>query len=170
MSVLGMESTIYTTASGTELRLAETGKATFKAAPQPLENEVSIFVNPKKSFQTLLGIGGAITDASAEVFAQLPPAKQKEFLTAYYDKDQGIGYSLCRTPIHSCDFSSGSYTYIEEGDKDLNTFSIEHDKSYKIPLIRKAIEAAGGELLLYASPWSPPAFMKDNNNMLQGLA
>lgn len=168
MSVLGMESTIYTTASGTELRLAETGKATFKAAPQPLENEVSIFVNPKKSFQTLLGIGGAITDASAEVFAQLPPAKQKEFLTAYYDKDQGIGYSLCRTPIHSCDFSSGSYTYIEEGDKDLNTFSIEHDKSYKIPLIKKAIEAAGGELLLYASPWSPPAFMKDNNNMLQG--
>ena len=167
-SVLGKESIVYTTASETELRLTESGKVTFKAAVQPLETEVSVFVNPNKSFQTLLGIGGSITDASAEVFAQLPPEKQKEFLTAYYDKDRGIGYSLCRTPIHSCDFSSSSYTYVEEGDKELNTFSIEHDKTYKIPLIKKVIEAAGGNLMLYASPWSPPAFMKDNNNMLKG--
>ncbi len=166
--VLGKESIVYTTASESELRLTETGKATFKAAVQPLENEVSVFVNPNKSFQTFLGIGGAITDASAEVFAQLPLERQKEFLTAYYDQDKGIGYSLCRTPIHSCDFSSGSYTYVDEGDKDLKTFSIDHDRTYKIPLIKKAIESAGGSLLLYASPWSPPAFMKDNNNMLKG--
>jgi len=167
-SVLGMEATVYTTANETELRLARTGTPRFEAAEQPLENEVSVFVNPKKTFQTLLGIGGAITDASAEVFAQLPAEKQQEFLTAYYDREQGIGYSLCRTPIHSCDFSSDSYTYIEEGDKELETFSIAHDQDYKIPLIKKATEAAGGSLLLYASPWSPPAFMKDNNNMLQG--
>lgn len=167
-SVIGKTSTIYTTAHETELRLAQTGNHTFEPAGQPLENEVSVFVNPNKSFQTLLGIGGAITDASAEVFSRLPPGKQQEFLTAYYDKDRGIGYSLCRTPIHSCDFSSGSYTYIEEGDKALETFSIDHDQTYKIPLIKKATEAAGGSLLLYASPWSPPAFMKDNNNMLQG--
>jgi len=164
----GKESTVYTTASDTDLRLTQTGKVVFQPAGQPLEGDVSVFVNPEKSFQTFIGIGGAITDASAEVFAQLPPETQEEFLTAYYDKDKGIGYSLCRTPIHSCDFSSGSYTYIEEGDKDLETFSIEHDKTYKIPLIKKAIAAAGGSLLLYASPWSPPAFMKDNNDMLKG--
>jgi glucosylceramidase len=164
----GMKSTIYTTASNTELRLTETGKVTFESATQPLESEVSVFVNPNKSFQTFLGIGGAITDASAEIFAQLPKEKQEEFLTAYYDKEKGIGYSLCRTPIHSCDFSTDSYTYIEEGDKDLKTFNIDHDRTYKIPLIKKAIETAGGELMLYASPWSPPAFMKDTKNMLQG--
>jgi glucosylceramidase len=167
-SVLGKEAIVYTTASETELRLSESGKTTFKEAQQPLENEVSVFVNPNKSFQSFLGIGGAITDASAEVFAQMPAEKQEEFLTAYYDRDKGIGYSLARTPIHSCDFSSGSYTYIEEGDKELKTFSIDHDREFKIPLIKKAIEAAGGNLLLYASPWSPPAFMKDNNNMLRG--
>ncbi len=167
-SLLGKTATVYTTAGDTDLRLAETGTVTFREAAQPLENEVSVFVNPNKSFQSLLGIGGAITDASAEVFAQLPPEKQAEFLTAYYDPEDGIGYSLSRTPIHSCDFSSGSYTYIEEGDKELNTFSIAHDTTYKIPLIKKAIVAAGGTLLLYASPWSPPAFMKDNNHMLQG--
>ena len=167
-SVLGKKAIIYTTASETELRLTETGKKTFKSTDQPLENEVSVFVNPKKSFQTLLGIGGAITDASAEVFDQLPPEKQKEFLTAYYDKENGIGYTLCRTTIHSSDFSSGSFTYIEEGDKELKTFTIAHDRAHRIPMIKKAIETAGGSLLLYASPWSPPAFMKDNNNMLHG--
>ena len=167
-SMLGKEASVYTTASETDLRLSETGNVTFEAAGQPLESEVSVFVNPKKSFQTFLGIGGSVTDASAEVFAQLPPDKQEEFLTAYYDIDKGIGYSLCRTPIHSCDFSSESYTYIDEGDKELTTFNIEHDRKYKIPLIKKVTEAAGGSLLLYASPWSPPAFMKDNKNMLQG--
>ncbi|MEM9053072.1 MAG: glycoside hydrolase family 30 protein, partial [Bacteroidota bacterium] len=167
-SVLRKEVVVYTTASETELRLTETSRLTFSPAAQPLENEVSVFVNPNKSFQSLLGIGGAITDASAEVFAKLSPEKQEEFLTAYYDKEKGIGYSLCRTPIHSCDFSNGSYTYIEEGDKELSTFNIDHDQQFKIPLIKKATEAAGGSLLLYASPWSPPAFMKSNNNMLKG--
>jgi glucosylceramidase len=127
-----------------------------------------VFVNPDKTFQTFLGIGGAITDASAEVFAKLSKEKQQELLDAYYTKDKGIGYSLLRTNIHSCDFSSGSYTYIEEGDKDLKTFNIEHDRKFRIPMIKKAIATAGGKLTMYASPWSPPAFMKSNKNMLNG--
>ncbi|MBP6673438.1 MAG: glycoside hydrolase family 30 protein, partial [Bacteroidetes bacterium] len=85
-----------------------------------------------------------------------------------YDKEKGIGYTLARTTIHSSDFSSGSYTYVNDGDKELTSFSIGHDKQYRIPLIKQAIKTAGGSLLLYASPWSPPAFMKDNKNMLQG--
>lgn len=158
---------IFTTARDTELRLAETGEATFTKGKQATENEISIFVNPQIRFQTMLGFGGAITDASSEVFAKLSPAVQDEFLKAYYD-DDGLNYSLARTSIHSTDFSSGSYTYIDEGDADLETFSIEHDRQFRIPLIKRAIEAAGGELLVYASPWSPPAFMKDNKNMLRG--
>ncbi|MEA1887163.1 MAG: glycoside hydrolase family 30 protein [Bacteroidota bacterium] len=164
----GKISTIYTTASKPDLRLTETGTASFKLADQPLETEISVFVNPGKTFQTILGIGGAITDAAAEVFAALPEDKQEELVSAYYDSTEGIGYTLCRTPIHSCDFSSESYTYIEEGDKELETFNIDHDRTYKIPLIKKAIEATGGNLVIFASPWSPPAFMKDNNNMLRG--
>lgn len=167
-SVKGKKSTIFTTASDTKLRLEKSKTLTFEPTGQPFESEVSIFVNTRKSFQTFLGIGGAITDASAEVFAKLPADKQQELLEAYYDTEKGIGYSLCRTTIHSCDFSNGSYTYIEEGDKDLKTFNIDHDQQFRIPMIKKAITAAGGELMLYASPWSPPAFMKDNNNVLQG--
>ncbi len=50
-------------------------------------------------------------------------------MEAYYSVDKGIGYSLARTIIHSCDFSSASYTYIDEGDAELKTFNIDHDKT-----------------------------------------
>jgi glucosylceramidase len=168
LSFDGKPVVVYTTADNSELRLSLTDKLNFKKTPQPIESEVSVFVNPQKQYQTFIGIGGAITDASAEVFAKLSSDKQQEFLNAYFNKENGIGYSLARTTIHSCDFSSGSYTYVTEGDKELKSFSIQHDKQFKIPLIKKAIETAGGKLLLYASPWSPPAYMKDNNTMLKG--
>lgn len=164
----GKKVTVYTTAANTDLRLSPTAHLVFAKAAQPLETEISIFVEPQRKFQSLMGIGGAITDASAEVFAKLSKEKQQEFLTAYYDTQKGIGYSLLRTTIHSSDFSSGSYTYIEEGDKDLKTFSIDHDKQYRIPMIKQATQAAGGKIVTYVSPWSPPAFMKSNKQMLKG--
>jgi glucosylceramidase len=167
-STEGKSIAIYTTADKTNFRLAITDTLQFKEFGQPLETQICVFVDPKKTFQTFMGIGGALTDASAETFAKLPKEKQEELLQAYFDKDKGIGYTLARTNINSCDFSSGSYTYIQEGDSALNTFDIAHDKQFKIPFIKRAISAAGGKLNLYASPWSPPAFMKSNNNMLRG--
>ncbi len=158
----------YTTAEKTNHRLTLTDTLSFSEMGQPKETQVCIFIDPKRTYQSFMGIGGAITDASAETLAKLPAAKQEELLRAYFSKDSGIGYSLIRTNIQSCDFSSGSYSYVQEGDKELKTFSIEHDKQYKIPMIKRAITAAGGKIPLYASPWSPPAFMKDNKNMLQG--
>lgn len=160
--------TVYTTADKTSLKLAENGKLSFSDFKQPLETEPTIFIDPKSSFQTFLGIGGAITDAAAETFGTLPKAKQQEFLTAYYDANKGIGYTLARTTIHSSDFSSGSYTYVADNDKELKTFNVAHDEQYRIPLIKQAIATAGGKLTLYASPWSPPAWMKDSKDMLHG--
>ncbi|MBA0882453.1 glycoside hydrolase family 30 protein [Flavobacterium undicola] len=159
---------VYTTADNTKLRLTLTDKLVLTASKQPLESEVSVFVEPKKTFQTFLGIGGAITDASAEVFAKLSKDKQQELVNAYYDKEKGIGYSLLRTTIHSSDFSSESYTYIKEGDAALKTFNIDHDRQYRIPMIKEAIKTADKKLTIYASPWSPPAFMKSNKHMLKG--
>jgi glucosylceramidase len=59
------------------------------------------------------------------------------------------------------------YTYVKEGDKTLSTFSLDHDQKFKIPMIREAMKVQKN-IKLFASPWSPPAFMKDNNQMLQG--
>jgi len=111
-----------------------------------------VFVDPTKTFQTFLGIGGALTDAAAETFAKLSPAKQQEFLKAHYDRDKSIGYTLARTNIHSCDLSSGSYTYVTEGDKELKSFSVEHDRQFRIPFIKQVLAATGGKLSLFASP------------------
>src|SRR5215211_4810600 len=159
---------VYTTADKTDHRLSLTSNVAFKPMGQPLETQICVFVDPAKTFQTFLGIGGALTDASAETFAKLPKPKQQELLTAYFDRERGIAYTLARTNIHSCDFSSGSYTYVTEGDKELQSFSVEHDRQFRIPFIKQAMAAAAGRLNLFASPWSPPAFMKDNNNMLRG--
>ena len=159
---------VYTSAQGTDLRLTATETVTFVDFGQPLETQPCIFVDPTKTFQTFVGIGGAITDASAETFAKLPVSKQQEIIQNYYDVNKGIGYTLARTNIHSCDFSSGSYTYVDDKDVALKSFSVAHDKEFRIPMIKQAIAAAGGKLTTYASPWSPPAWMKDSKNMLKG--
>jgi glucosylceramidase len=159
---------VYTSSETGNLRLSQTNTLQFVDHNQPVEKEICIFADPDKKFQTFLGIGGALTDASAETFAKLPESKKEEFLKAYYDKENGIGYSFARTNINSCDFSSDSYTYIAENDAMLKTFTVKHDMQFRIPFIKKAIQAAGGRLPLYISPWSPPAWMKDNNDMLHG--
>src|ERR1035437_7088581 len=75
---------VYTTDSLTN-RLSLTDNLKFTDFQQPLETDICIFVDPTKKFQTLLGIGGALTDASAETYARLPKVKQEELIRAYYD-------------------------------------------------------------------------------------
>jgi glucosylceramidase len=167
-AIPGRRAVVYTTADSTVLRLTPTDTLLFAASAPTTEQEVYVFVDPRRTFQTMIGIGGALTDASAETFAKLPAARQDEVMTAYYDTDRGIGYTLGRTNINSCDFSSASYTYVQEGDSDLRTFSIAHDLQFKIPLIKRAMATSGNRLKLFASPWSPPAYMKSNHDMLHG--
>ena len=159
---------VYVTAKATGQRLARAGELKFDGSAELTERDQSVFVDPSKAFQTVLGIGGALTDAAAETFYKLPRDRQQELLRAYFDPENGIGYSLGRTHINSCDFSSESYTYVREGDKDLKTFDIAHDLKYRIPFTKEALAAAGKSLILYASPWSPPAWMKSNNDLLHG--
>jgi glucosylceramidase len=159
---------VYTTADSTNLRLTPTDTLTFQQSAPTTEAEIYIFVDPRRTFQTMIGIGGALTDAAAETFAKIPTDRQAQLLDAYYSPERGIGYTLARTNINSCDFSSASYTYVTEGDTNLSSFTIAPDLKYKIPLIKRALSASGNRLKLFASPWSPPAYMKDNNDMLHG--
>jgi len=159
----------YLTAKGSGQNLSLIGDLVIEEYDQPGEHQPTLILDPDKQFQVIEGIGGALTDASAETFYKLPEDKQEELLTAYFDLEDGIGYSLCRTHINSCDFSSSSYAYSEvAGDKDLEHFSIAQDLKYRIPFIKAAMHASSDSFKLFASPWSPPAWMKTNNNMLQG--
>ena len=159
---------VFVTASNTEHRLSLINAQSLEKTSQPFENEVFVMVDTLVKFQEFLGIGGAFTDASAETYYKLSKDKQEAFLRLYFDEKDGIGYSFGRTNINSCDFSSDMYTYVAENDKNLKTFNIDHDLKYKLPFIKECMEASNHQLKMFVSPWSPPAFMKDNNNMLQG--
>lgn len=163
------EAQVYLTAKGTGNRLTHTENLKLEDFQQPEEHFPTIMVDPKRTFQTIVGFGGALTDASAETFYKLSEKNQEKFLTAYFDIKEGIGYNLFRTHINSCDFSSETYAYSEtEDDVNLEHFSIEVDKRYRIPFIKEAQNLVGEEFKMLASPWSPPAWMKSNNHMLQG--
>ena len=104
---------VYLTAKATGQRLARTADLKLAPKPQPQEWEKTVFVDPAREFQTFLGIGAALTDASAETFYRMPRARQQEFIKAHFDAKEGLGYTLGRTHINSCDFSSASYTYVK---------------------------------------------------------
>src|SRR4029453_8053728 len=75
-SAVAKQVTVYTTAEKSDHRLKQTDTVGFKSAGQPKETQICVFVDPGRQFQTFLGIGGALTDASAETFAKLPKQKQ----------------------------------------------------------------------------------------------
>jgi glucosylceramidase len=160
---------LHVTAKDTADRLTKKAPLTFEPLSQPDELTPFVLVDSKKTFQTMEGIGGALTDSSAETYAKMPAATQKEILTAYFDEEKGIGYSFCRTNIHSCDFSSDVYSYDDvAGDTELLNFSIEHDRKFRLPFIKAAMATGKTPFTLFASPWSPPAWMKTNGEMLHG--
>ena len=94
-----------------------------------------IYVDPNHQYDEMIGFGGAITDAAAETLAKLPKEKQEEIINAYYGKD-GIGYTVVRTNMNSCDFSSASYDYVAENDSSLLSFDIAPDRKFKLPMIK----------------------------------
>lgn len=163
------EATVYVTSQSPEELLVNHGPIAFFPLEQPDENFPTIIVDENKTFQTIEGFGGAFTDATAVIFSMLSKEQKDQFIKAHFDPVEGNGYTLCRTTIHSCDYSDEMYTYDDiKGDKELKHFSIEHDKKYRIPLIQMALKAANGNIKIFASPWSPPSWMKTNENMLYG--
>lgn len=155
------------TAKETGDRLTEKQALTFQTDPNGVENEL-INVYDDVEYQEILGFGGALTEASAVTINKLSKDKQEEILKAYFDAEHGIGYTFCRSHMNSCDFSLGNYTYVDEEDPQLTNFDISHDEQAIIPLIQQAKAAAGEPFKLFASPWSPPAWMKTNGEMNNG--
>ena len=119
-------------------------------------------------YQEVLGFGGAFTESSAYLYSLLSESDKKRFLELYFDREMGIGYNFGRSHINSCDFSLGVYSSVEEGDKTLETFNLDREKKYILPFLKDALAYCKEEIVLFASPWSPPAYMKDNNDMLHG--
>ena len=167
-----MEQTIkvYLTQMGNNKKLQEQAGLRFEEdKPGNDGNEGNVLnVYDQVEYQEIMGFGGAFTQASAVNFMALSDSQRREVLEAYFDKEKGIGYNFCRLTINSCDFSTEMYSYDDTPeDYELKDFSIERDKEDVIPMVLAAKEKAS-DLRLFASPWSPPAWMKTNGKMDKG--
>jgi len=131
----------------------------------PVEAGVRLTVHVDRPKQTFLGVGGSLTQASAAALSELPAGRRAEVLGAYFGPD-GAGYALSRTHIGSSDFSTYSYTYAPEPDPTLAGFSVaEDERNGLLDLIRDAQRVPGASFDLVASPWTAPAWMKDNGKL-----
>ncbi len=150
-------------------RLRDTGTHTLSSTAG--DSEVILRPDPAGSLQEILGFGGAFTEAAGHTLARMSPEKRQEVIDAYFHPVKGIGYSFCRTHINSCDFSTKNWACDETpGDVELKDFTLAHDRQWLIPLIRDAFHTSARPIRLFASPWSPPAWMKTTGRMNDGGA
>ena len=160
----GKQVKVFTSSANSKDMLVEKEDITLKEDSET-ENQV-IDIYPEFKYQQALGFGGAFTETSGYNFSLLSPLLKEKLIEALFGKS-GIGLNFCRTHINSADFSLSEYTEVQDGDTDLKTFNIDRDKKYILPMIKAAVKA-NPNIWLFASPWSPPAWMKDNNSMIHG--
>ncbi len=117
--------------------------------------------------QTMQGFGGAFTEASAYNLSRIHKDVRKRLMKAYFDPEEGIGYSLGRISINSSDFGLSTYDYVDAFDESLASFDISRDQ-HIIDVILEAQAIALKKIEILASPWSPPYWMKDNQSAIKG--
>ncbi|QXP65118.1 glycoside hydrolase family 30 beta sandwich domain-containing protein [Polaribacter sp. HaHaR_3_91] len=134
----------------------------------PVENAATITLNPKKTFQTITGFGGAFTESSAYLLNKLSQKNRDTIIQAYFS-EEGANYSLTRTHMNSCDFSLSQYSYSPVADDvKLEHFTIKDDMDDLIPMIKDAMNASKDGFKIFASPWTAAPWMKDNNEWVGG--
>ena len=123
------------------------------------EEVKTLKILPEEEYQTITGFGGSFTESSAHLLNKLGKENREKILQAYFGED-GARYSLTRTHINSCDFSVSNYSYTpEEGDKELNSFSIDEDRDDIIPMIKEAMAISRDGFKIISSPWTAPPWM-----------
>ena len=116
---------------------------------------------PDKTYQKIEGFGAALTESAGYALSRMSEENRKKVVEAYYGKD-GIGYTIGRIHMDSCDFSIGNYCAVENpDDPEFRDFSLERDAKYVQPLVKAVSKTLGKPVSLLLSPWSPPAFLKE---------
>ena len=153
------------TTAGQE-RFAAVSKLNWNEATTPPAPD-HIRLNPARKLQSILGFGGAFTDATCYTFNRLAPAARDQLFHEMFHPSE-MGLSTGRVCVGASDYSTKLYSYDDgDADPDLARFSIEHDREYILPILRQA-RKTNPELFLFSTPWSPPGWMKFNNSMLGG--
>lgn len=136
-------------------------------APSENASSSTIVIRPDRKAQEILGFGAAFTDAACYLFHQLPSeVRDRLFRTLFTPSEMNL--NVCRICIGSSDCSTAVFSYDDGSvDPDLKRFSIARDYEYVLPILRHA-RSLNPDLFLFASPWSPPGWMKSNGSMLGG--
>ncbi|MBA3823644.1 MAG: hypothetical protein H0X24_07045 [Ktedonobacterales bacterium] len=162
----------------TDGRNTITPQSSLTFAPDSGANDTTIEVNEGQQHQQMLGFGAAMTDTLAYLIAQKMSTSQRNaVMSALFDANNGIGVSFVRIPMGSSDFTATpanapapySYDYQPAGQTDpsLAHFSINHDLTSIIPMLKQALQT-NPNLTYMANPWSAPAWMKSNTSMIGG--
>lgn len=147
---------------------AEGNKLTKLKPATTNEPTLGIDLRSDETYQTITGFGGAFTQAAAHLLHRLGKANREKIIAAYFGPS-GARYSLTRTHMNSCDFSTHPYAYAPvAGDSKLRYFSIEEDRQTLLPFIKMAMQQAEEGFKIIASPWTAPPWMKDNNDWKGG--
>lgn len=130
---------------------------------------VPTIINERQRYQKIIGFGGTYSEATAHNLKRLSETKRAEVLRAFFDPKTGAGWNLIRTTINSCDASSEYYSYDEtDGDIELKDFSIQKDiENYMLPGLKAAFRI-NRSIKIFASPWTPPIWMKDSREFNHG--
>lgn len=134
----------------------------------------TVTVDPSVQLQTLEGIGGALTESSAYVLAHLAKPARERLLDRFFGPS-GARFTMARTHIGACDFCVvGRYSYADVPDDlalehftlapDKRGFKEARDPSYALLSLIKDALARNPGLKVVASPWTAPAWMKDNHD------
>lgn len=128
--------------------------------------DFTITIDSTQRYQKMDGFGAALTGSSAFLLKNLTAVQRDSILHDLFDPIKGIGINYLRLTIGSSDFSIGTYSYCDTGNID--DFAIpDIDKRDLLPIL-KEILAINPTIKILASPWSAPAWMKNNNSMYGG--
>lgn len=106
------------------------------------------------------GWGGCFNELGWIALTSLPAARRTAVLRELFDARDGCRFNLCRLPIGASDYAAEWYSHNETaGDLAMKHFSIGRDQRHLLPYIKAAL-ALKPDLQLFASPWSPPTWMK----------
>jgi glucosylceramidase len=134
------------------------------------EERLILTVDSDKTYQTIQGFGGAMTDAAALNIRSLSNETQYRLLEAYFGST-GIGYTFVRIPIAGTDFSTRPYTYDDVPDDiTLSHFHLVEEDDYKIGYLHdiKSMMPDPDSLRIFTTSWSAPAWMKKTTNIKWG--
>nr|MDK6329048.1 glycosyl hydrolase [Alloscardovia omnicolens] len=111
-------------------------------------------------FQAIRGFGGCFNELGYQALTEIAsPEDAEQVFKELFDPSE-MNFVFNRAPVGANDFSLDWYSYDEtDGDYELENFSIERDEKTLIPYIQRA-QKYQPDLKLFASPWSPPTWMK----------